>query len=340
MIGWTIAAVVALSGLASGPAWGQTYGARAYVANYGGDTVSVIDDGSRKVVATITTGARPVSVTIAPDGGAVYVSNEGANSLSVIDPATNTVIGTVSLSGSPRSVVLTLDGAFALVAVHDQSAVEVVDTRARASVGKIAVGRNPDLLALSIDGKEAYVTCEAESSIAVVDVEQRARVGEIRVFGAPRSMVVLGTGKLALTMRWLNGFALVDARERKIVGGWLVPQIRLPGESGVRPFPKEGVFGSGIGGYASGGVALWLSDSEKLFYDVDTSKDNYIVGFASTGANPWTVAVSPDGKTAYVTNSGDDNVSLIDMIQRIPVGKPPVGKNPRAMALGRVKTEK
>ena len=67
---------------------------RAYITNFGGDGVSVVDPINDVLVANIPTGAKPHGVAIAPDGRAVYVSNEGSGTVSVIDPATNKVTAT------------------------------------------------------------------------------------------------------------------------------------------------------------------------------------------------------------------------------------------------------
>ena len=67
---------------------------RAYVTNFGGNGISVVDPVRGVLVANIATGEKPHGVAIAPNGRAVYVSNEGSGTVSVIDPATNKVTAT------------------------------------------------------------------------------------------------------------------------------------------------------------------------------------------------------------------------------------------------------
>lgn len=53
-----------------------------------------------------------------------------------------------------------------------------------------------------------------------------------------------------------------------------------------------------------------------------------------TGANPFGVAIAPDGRHAYVTNSGAGNVSVIDVATRTANGSPvAVGTSPMAIAI-------
>ena len=59
---------------------------RAYVTNFEGEKISVIDLLEQKEIAQITTGQKPHGVAIAPDGSDVFVTNEGDGTLSFIDP--------------------------------------------------------------------------------------------------------------------------------------------------------------------------------------------------------------------------------------------------------------
>jgi YVTN family beta-propeller protein len=69
----------------------------AYVSNFGGNTLSVIDEATNAVTATITVGSNPFDVQIDPFRGKVYVSNYFAKTVSVIDEATNTVTATIAM---------------------------------------------------------------------------------------------------------------------------------------------------------------------------------------------------------------------------------------------------
>ena len=63
-----------------------------YVANRGSNTVSVIDDTTNLVTATIPVGSTPYGgIAFNEDNGDTYVTNAGSNTVSVID-GTNTVM--------------------------------------------------------------------------------------------------------------------------------------------------------------------------------------------------------------------------------------------------------
>jgi YVTN family beta-propeller protein len=59
-------------------------GTKAYVTNYGSDTVSVIDVATGTVLGSITVGIAPAEVAVTPDGTKAYVTNNGSGTVSVI----------------------------------------------------------------------------------------------------------------------------------------------------------------------------------------------------------------------------------------------------------------
>jgi YVTN family beta-propeller protein len=80
----------------------------AYVANEGGNTVSVIDTATNTVIGTLPA-STPVGVAVSPDGSKAYVGNAQSNSVSVIDTATNTITSTIPVD-SAFGVAVAADG--------------------------------------------------------------------------------------------------------------------------------------------------------------------------------------------------------------------------------------
>jgi YVTN family beta-propeller protein len=60
-------------------------GTRAYVANFGDDTVSVINTATSTVSKTLTVGDGPVGVAVSPDGTHLYVANSGDDTVRAIE---------------------------------------------------------------------------------------------------------------------------------------------------------------------------------------------------------------------------------------------------------------
>ena len=78
---------------------------RAYVANEGSGTVSVIDGSTNTVVATVPVVASlPFGVGVNDKTNRAYVANFGSGTVSVIDGSTNTVVATVLVGSGPVGV--------------------------------------------------------------------------------------------------------------------------------------------------------------------------------------------------------------------------------------------
>ena len=65
---------------------------------------------------------------------------------------------------------------------------------------------------------------------------------------------------------------------------------------------------------------------------IDTSSDA-VIAKVPVGMHPAHVVVSPDGRLAYVTNGGDDMVSVIDTSEQRVVATIPVGKFPHGLRI-------
>jgi YVTN family beta-propeller protein len=119
-------------------------GRSAYIANQGGDTVSVLDlTGAAPVVrATVTVGTHPNRVLLDGARHRLYVVDGDSDQISVLDTATDTVTRTIEL----------------------------------APYAGAQVGSNPDALALSGDGETLYVANSGNNDVTVV----RTRDGRIR----------------------------------------------------------------------------------------------------------------------------------------------------------------
>ena len=79
---------------------------KAYVVNYGDQTLSVVDGASRKVVATVKVGAHPQAVAVDSQRNRVYVANVHGDSVTVVDGSTNKVAGTRPAGRHPYALAV------------------------------------------------------------------------------------------------------------------------------------------------------------------------------------------------------------------------------------------
>lgn len=86
-------------------------GKRAYVANLGAQTVSVVDLEAGTIVATIPVEDKyPFNVVVSPRGHRVFVGSSAGSSILEIDTATNKALTTIRTLPGPNGLTFTTDG--------------------------------------------------------------------------------------------------------------------------------------------------------------------------------------------------------------------------------------
>jgi len=127
------------------------HGTEAWIANAGDGTISVIDLGAKKVVATLQADVRNANrLKFTPDGKLVLVSLLNGPDLVVLDAATRTVVKRLPIGHGAEGVLMEPDGKRAFVACSPDNSVAVIDLSTLQVVGRIDVGGNPDGLAWAV----------------------------------------------------------------------------------------------------------------------------------------------------------------------------------------------
>ena len=161
-------------------------GKRAFVANTGSSSVTVVDALARRVVATIPVGADPVGAWQG-NNGIAYVDNEVDGTVSALDTSTLKVLFVYQLGFVPGVVALAPDGTV-WVANPYGSKVSVRAGREDKELGTIAAGQGAHAIAFTGRGDTAYVTNQWENTVSVVDVRSRRTVKTIAVGGKPNGL--------------------------------------------------------------------------------------------------------------------------------------------------------
>ena len=154
---------------------------RVYVANSGGNNVSVIDtrDSNRVSSINLGSGNSPQAVAVSPDGTRAYVAYRtaaGAGRVSVINTANNKVVATVNVGSSPQDVAVSPLDNRVYVANNGSSSVSVINPAANNSVSTINVGSFPTSLAVSPD-KSVVLVARSNDSVAMIDTKTNTVIG-------------------------------------------------------------------------------------------------------------------------------------------------------------------
>jgi len=306
-------------------------GRRGYVACETSDSLVIADLESRKVIAEIEVGHQPHDVCLGPGETVAYVSNRGSDTVSVVDLATNKVASSITVGDEPHGLITDTSGDTLYVVNAGTNDISVIDTRQLTEVKRLAAARGPWGIDRSPDGKSLYVTNNLShfvpfrtpslSEVSVIDTERKQVTNRIWV---PEANLVQG-----IDFSPDGEFALVTLLRTKN----LVPIVRVA---------QGWVITNGLGIlWKEGRVDQVLLDEPNAYF-----------------ADPTDVAITPDGRFAYVTGGGIDAVAVVDLSKLIDILKSasdeerstlipnhlgistefvlrriPTGKNPRGLAI-------
>lgn len=145
-------------------------GQRAYTANVGPGTVSVLDLEARKTIAVIPVAQHVQRISISPDGRWAFTSDTEKHRLAVIDTKTNKVDRWIELPGEGYGSAPTADGKWLLVALPSASAVAAIDMATMRVAKTIKVPPSPQEVLIRPDGQVAYVSCSASHQVAAIQI--------------------------------------------------------------------------------------------------------------------------------------------------------------------------
>jgi len=304
---------------------------RIYVPNLRGDSVSVIDPATYKVIDTFKVGRSPQHVVPAYDLKTLWVTNnaEGHNdgSLTPIDPKTGKP-GQSDPVDDPYNMYFTPDGKYAIVVAEAHARLDFRDPHTMAL--KFSVDA-PECKGINhadfaIDGRYAIFTCEFGGKLTKIDMVNHKVLGylDLDKHGMPQDIRVSPDGKVFYVADMMaDGVFLID------------------GDS----FTKIGFIKTGIGTHGEypsrDGTRLYVANrgSNKVHGPRHGPGSVSVIDFATRkvvanwpipgGGSPDMGNVSADGKTLWLSGRFDDVVYAIDTstgkMRIIKVGAEPHG---------------
>lgn len=145
-------------------------GRRAYTANVGPGTVSVLDLDARRVVTVIPVSGQVQRISLSVDDTMAFTSDVTKPQLAVIDTATNKVKTWVPLPGLGYGSAATADGKWLVIALPLVPAVAAVDLTTMKVAHTISLPVRPQEVLISPDQKVAYASVDHEAKIAVISL--------------------------------------------------------------------------------------------------------------------------------------------------------------------------
>lgn len=144
---------------------------RAFVANIGSGTVSVLDLKANTKLRDLRIGGKPEGIAVA--SGKVFVGDLTAPRLSVFDAATYEKLGELAIDGNAIRVIASPDGKTIATSNIEKGSVTLIDAATHSVLRSFPVSADPQAaqvtLIWSADGKRLFAAETMRNQIAEID---------------------------------------------------------------------------------------------------------------------------------------------------------------------------
>jgi uncharacterized protein (TIGR03437 family) len=274
-------------------------------------TISVIDTALRKVTKTLTVGASPQQLAIAPNGTTAYVPNRGSGTLSIVDLSQNAVTGSINVGAGPSSVAFSPDGRRVYSVNQNAGSISVINPQQQNSViAQIAVGSQPAAMAITSDSAFAYVANQGSNTVSVLDLKSNAQEGTVQVGRGPFDVQLDPNEDFVYVTNIQSGtVSVIDANTDAVVstifvGGAPVQFAFLNAPTLLQILPNPAPVGSQITlkgeGFVSGSTVHFATASQTVtqpatFVDSETLQ---VTAPSFSGTTATVSVFNPDGNSS------------------------------------------
>jgi len=157
---------------------------KIYVANYLGNSISVITNDGVETIPSVGNG--PVGLSLTPDGAYLYVALNNDDAVTIVRTSDNTLVNTINAGDGPWGVAIGSDGAYVFITNRLDDTVTVIDAGSQSFLESYHVGVQPMGVACPKNGDFAYVVNQTGNSISKIDIVSQTvtTVGADRIDGA------------------------------------------------------------------------------------------------------------------------------------------------------------
>ena len=278
-----------------------------------------------------TTWHSPYEVAFSPDGSFVATSDRTGAALWIADATEKRVSRTIALRGEPTGVAWSADGRQVYVSEFGAATVAVVDPVKGEVLRRLPVGRHPEGLALAAKRKLLLVANATTHSVSLVDLDKGREQTRVAVPREPHHIAVAPDESVAVVGNLLPAGRGTDPSAGAVVSiidlesAAHVGDIRLPsGSTAVRQIAigADGHHAYVVHVLGRNNVPStqlergWVNTNALTILDLRTRTryatvllDNPVRG----AADPWGVALAPDGKNLWISLSGVHEIARLDL---------------------------
>jgi len=289
--------------------------------------LAVVDPASMKVVGRVGVGEDPHEVVASEDGRFAYITNYGAfgkpeHTLSVVDLVERKALPAVDLGGllAPHGIDL-VDGKVYFTA-EGSKVIGRYDPASQKVDWVLGIGQNrTHMLIVAKDLSRIFTSNVNSDSIGILEHDQKADVSGwvetyVSVGKGPEGFDVSPDGKELWAANSHDGtVSVIDLASKRVVQTFAVPT----------KFANRVKF-------TRDGKLVLISDlgtGDLVVLDAAGRKE---IKRISLGKGVAGILISPDGLRAYVADSHDNYIAVVDLKTLAMTGKIETGRGPDGMA--------
>ena len=282
----------------------------------------------------------------APDGKTLAVTDATSPGVVLIDPANRKILRKIGLSGSPAGLAWSGDCKQLFVAEAGAGTIAVVNPATGAIARRLSTGRYPHGLAVANRRNILIATDWGVDQVAVIDLASGKTTARINTGRQPTTVAITPDESLAVVSNLLPATAALAADHAVDIS--LIdlntlkprPPVRLPlGSTNARGIAISRDGRTAYVAHALGRFHLpttqldrgWVNTNAVSIIDLSAGKltatlllDQMMDG----AADPWGVALDPEGKRLAITLSGVHQIAIIDLTKLPDL----LAKDPAALA--------
>ena len=312
---------------AASPTQGLIQGS-IWIANEGGNSITVINAGTKEVTATLSGVGGPHNLQVSPDGKSVWVVSGHGSKAIMIDGTSYTAHESIQTGNHPAHVIVSPDGKRVYVTNGGDNSVSIIDVETMTSIREIPVGQYPHGLRPSPDGKRVFVANINSDTLSVIDTASETRVADVPVGKKPVQVAFSPDGKFVYaSLNGENALVKLDVEKLAIVG-----KVKVgigPIQVSVTPDNTRVVV-------ANQGTEQQPSSTVSIV-EVQTFS---VIDTVETGKGAHGVVIDPSGAYAFITNIYSNNVSVLDLSSRKTIANIPTGEKPNGISFSTMESPK
>ena len=239
-----------------------------------------------------------------------YIVSQATNEIVVVNTQTNAITAAIALPNTSflYSIAITPNNKYAYVTNGSPSSVYVLDLTMNTLITTIttSLGTEPNGVAVTPDGNYVIVTNYQSTSISIIATQTNTPIA-----GSPFSVAINFPWYIAISPDGTAAY-ISDGGGNQVlpvdITNPLNPIFGSPITVGTQPYNV------GLAVTSDSNTCYVVNINDNAVYPITNLKTSPTVGTAiPVESEPFGIVLTPNNNTAYVTNSGYNTLSVIDL---------------------------